>query len=137
MPLGILIVSGRNRVPSPAAKIIAFKCYWNCSRASSLGMVTISGNSQSSFIEGGRAIQRVWLEITSQGLALQPIIGLTLLINRLNNNALDGFSEKHTQFVKKAADTLPELFDINKSDTMVMGFRIGLPKNKVEKTLTF
>jgi len=117
------------------SKIIALKSWWGCANASILGMITIQGNDKVAFVEGGRAVQRLWLEATKQGFALQPIIGLTLLINRLQQGSLDGFSPKHTQFVQKSAEKLPELFAVKKSDTLIMGFRAGAFKGIVARTM--
>jgi len=116
------------------SRIIGLKCWWNFRTASILGVVSIKGNDKVAFVQGGRAVQRVWLESTVQGLSLQPIIGLTLLINRLKNNELDGFSDKHRQFVQRSTEVLPELFAVDKHDTLIMGFRVGLGKGIVEKT---
>jgi len=107
------------------SRVIALKCWWNCRNASILGMVSVKGNDKFSFVQGGRAVQRVWLEATLQGLAIQPIIGLTLLINRLKQQKLQDFSVQHTQMVSNAAESLPKLFSINESETLLMGFRAG------------
>jgi nitroreductase len=119
------------------SRIIGLKCWWGCCNASMLGMITIHGNDKNSFVEGGRAVQRLWLEATRQGFALQPIIGLTLLINRLRQNNLDDFSNKHRQFVSRVAESLPELFGVNEEETLVMGFRAGsvAGKEQIVRTL--
>jgi len=117
------------------SKIIALKCWWGCANASILGMVTIQGNDKVAFVEGGRAVQRLWLEATQQGFSLQPIIGLTLLINRFKQDSLDSFSVKHTQIVGRAVLKLPELFVVNKTDTLVMGFRVGRGVGGVVRTV--
>jgi len=150
MPVGVLGLSFIEKLSFPLmrfwgyvkvanvfglSKIIALKCWWGCANASILGMVTIQGNDKVAFVEGGRAVQRLWLEATKQGFALQPIIGLTLLINRLQQGTLDGFSTKHALFVRRAAEKLPELYAVKKSDTLIMGFRVGSVETKVVKTL--
>lgn len=119
------------------SKIVGLKCWWGCCNSSILGMVTIKGNDKIAFIEGGRASQRLWLEASNQGFALQPIIGLPLLINRLKQNQLDGFLDKHKTFVSRAAESLPGLFGLNKDDTLIMGFRAGSVsgQGKIVRTL--
>jgi len=107
------------------SRIIALKGWWGCKNASLLGMVTIQGNDKKSFVEGGRAVQRLWLEATKQGFCLQPIIGLPLLIHRYKQAALTPILAKHIEFVRRASEKLPKLFDVNKTDTLVMGFRAG------------
>lgn len=150
MPVGVLGLSFIEKMAFPLmrfwwyvktanvfglSRIIGLKCWWSCRNASLLGMITIHGNDKVAFVEGGRAVQRLWLEAANQGLALQPIIGLTLLVNRLQQNALDDFSEKHTQCVSRAAEKLPELFGVKKTDTLVMGFRAGSFEGKVARTM--
>lgn len=116
------------------SRIIGLKCWWNCRQASMLGMISIKGSDKYAFIQGGRAVQRLWLEMTRQGFALQPIIGLTLLINRLKQNELTGFSKRHTTFVSRAAESLPRLFAMDESETLIMGFRAGKGRPNVIKT---
>ncbi|MBE0470273.1 MAG: hypothetical protein IBX55_12295 [Methyloprofundus sp.] len=140
MPLGVLGLSFIERMAFPLlrfwwyvktanifglSRIIGLKCWWSCRNTSLLGMISIKGNDKLAFVQGGRAMQRVWLEATVQGFAMQPIIGLTLLINRFKQGALHDFSVKHTQFVSCAAEKLPELFGVDKSETLIMGFRVG------------
>lgn len=116
------------------SRIIGLKCWWNCRNASLLGMVSVKGNDKFAFVQGGRAVQRVWLEATLQGLAMQPIIGLTLLINRFRENNLTDFSARHTKYVSDAAKSLYELYGVDVSDTLVMGFRVGKGVAIKEKT---
>jgi len=150
MPVGVLGLSFIEKLSFPMmrfwwyvktanvfglSKIIGLKCWWSCVNASILGMITIEGNDKIAFVEGGRAVQRLWLEATNQGLALQPIIGLTLLIHRFQQHALDGFSVKHEGFVKRAAKKLPELLGVKKSDTLIMGFRVGSFNKEITRTM--
>ena len=150
MPVGVLGLSFIEKLSFPMmrfwwyvktanvfglSRIIGLKCWWNCRNTSLLGMISIQGNDKVAFVQGGRAMQRVWLEATVQGFAMQPIIGLTLLINRLQQNALGDFSMKHTQFVGHAAEKLPKLFGVKKSDTLVMGFRAGNVEKRGFRTM--
>jgi len=107
------------------SRIVALKCWWNCRTSTMLGMVSVKGSDKVAFVQGGRAVQRVWLETTLLGLSLQPIIGLTLLIYRLKNNELNAFSRKHQKIVRHSMNILPTLFNTDQNDTLVMGFRIG------------
>ena len=145
MPVGVLGLSFIEKLSFPLmrfwwyvkvanifglSRIIALKCWWGCANASILGMVTMKGNDKVSFVDGGRAVQRVWLELTLRGYSMQPIIGLTLLIHRLKQNQLSDFSKKHQQLVGRASERLPTLFAVEVSDTLVMGFRMGGGKKR-------
>jgi len=116
------------------SRIIGLKCWWNCRTSSLLGMISVKGNDKVAFVQGGRAVQRVWLSTTTQGLALQPIIGLTLLIYRFKLNKLINFSDKHKKIVQQKSIVLPELFNINEHETLIMGFRIGKSGQVFDKT---
>jgi len=116
------------------AKIIGLKCWWNCHTASVLGMVSIKGNDKFAFVQAGRAVQRLWLQATLEGLSLQPIIGLTLLINRSKHNALQACAESHISAIESTETKLVDLLGIEESDTMVMAFRLGIGKSPDIKT---
>jgi hypothetical protein len=99
-----------------------------------LGGITVKKADKYGFVQAGRAMQRVWLEATRQGLAFQPIIGLPLLIYRLKQHALQSFSDKHRQMVEQAEKSLTELIEIDRSETMIVGFRIGRGRSVSTKT---
>lgn len=107
------------------SRVIGLKCWRNCRNVSVLGQITVNKADKEGFVLAGRAMQRVWLEATRQGLAFQPIIGLPLLIYRLKQKALQAFSSKHRQLVEQAEQSLFELFEIPKTESMIVGFRIG------------
>ncbi len=107
------------------SKMIELKCWWNYRQASVLGMLSIKGHDKKAFIEGGRAVQRFWLEATRQGFSLQPVIGLTLLIHRLKNTDSTRLSAHHQLLVKQVNQQFLQYFDLNEKDSMLMGFRLG------------
>ena len=116
------------------SRVIGLKCWNNCRNASLLGQITVKKADKQGFVNAGRAMQRVWLEATRQGLAFQPIIGLPLLIYRLKQNALQAFSARHRQMVEQAEKSLVEWFEIDQSETMIVGFRIGKGQPVLTKT---
>lgn len=116
------------------SRVIGLKCWNNCRNASVLGQITVKKADKQSFVEVGRAMQRIWLEATRQELAFQPIIGLPLLVYRLKQNALQDFSDKHLQMIQQAEQSISELFEIDQSETMMVGFRIGKGRPLLAKT---
>jgi nitroreductase len=117
------------------SRVIGIKCWNNCRNAALIGQITVKNTDRTGFIQAGRALQRVWLEATRQGLAFQPIIGLPLLIYRAKANALAEFSEKHRQMVNKAEGAVRKLCGIDPSAELIVGFRIGKAGNSPAKTL--
>jgi hypothetical protein len=116
------------------SRVVGLKFWNNCRNASLLGGITVKKADKYGFVQAGRAMQRVWLEATRQGLAFQPIIGLPLLIYRLKQHALQSFSDKHRQMVEQAEKSLTELIEIDRSETMIVGFRIGRGRSVSTKT---
>jgi hypothetical protein len=51
-------------------------------------------HSPEAYLQGGRALQRLWLAATACGLALQPWTGLPYLFARLLRGAGAGLSEQ-------------------------------------------
>ncbi len=116
------------------SRVIGGKCWYNCLNAAIIGQLTIKQADRYGFIQAGRAMQRVWLEATRQGLAFQPIVGLPLLMYRAKANALQAFSDKHRQAVETAESSLREIFQIDQSEQLIVGFRIGKGTNVSAKT---
>lgn len=117
------------------SRIIGAKCWYNYQNASLIGQIAVKRADCYGFIQGGRAMQRVWLEAARQGLGFQPIVGLPLLIYRAKEDALDGFSEAHRHLVDQAQKVLIDLLGMDKSETLVVGFRIGCSQPLAAKTL--
>ena len=116
------------------SRVIGIKCWNNCRNAALLGEITVKQADNPGFVQAGRAMQRVWLEATRQGLAFQPIIGLPLLIYRLKQNALQAFSANHRQLLRQAEKAMHELFEIEQAETMIVGFRIGVGQAVAART---
>ncbi len=117
------------------SRVIGAKCWYNCQNAALIGQITVKKADKYGYVQAGRAMQRVWLEATRQGLAFQPIVGLPLLISRLHQNALFEFSDKHRQMLEQAEKSMIELFQIDRSEVMAVGFRLGKSQSISAKTL--
>ena len=117
------------------SRVIGIKCWYNCKNAALIGLLTVKKSDRYGLVVAGRAMQRVWLEATHQGLAFQPIIGLPLLMLRAKANALGEFSERHIQMVVEAENALRSLFKIDRSEELVVGFRVGKGRKVAAKTL--
>jgi hypothetical protein len=51
--------------------------------SSAFAVITIPGHSLADYLQGGRAMERVWLTATSLGLAFQPLAALAYLLMRV------------------------------------------------------
>jgi nitroreductase len=93
--------------------------------SSAVGLITVAKLSPQSFLEAGRAFERLWLEASLQGLSLQPLTGLVLLHLRMRLQEPDGLRLSQIEFLNSTRDYLARLFHL---DTQVpaMMFRIGV-----------
>jgi nitroreductase len=82
-------VGGGRALEKPARKAIA--------AASAVGLVTVPGRTREAYFAGGRAVQRVWLEATARGLALQPMAPLTYLFARLELGGGEGLTAREAE----------------------------------------
>ncbi|WNB77251.1 nitroreductase family protein [Methylomonas koyamae] len=116
------------------SKIIGLKCWSNLRSSSLIGQLTVKKYDRLAFIQAGRALQRVWLEATRQGLAFQPIVGLPLLAYRAKENALTDFSAEHRQIVIDAEKQVRSLLGLDSTEEWLVGFRIGQGRMTRSKT---
>lgn len=96
--------------------------------AAALGVVTVSGGAgdddDAIFFNGGRLVQRVWLETTRCGLSFQPMTGIIFLMHRILTGVIEDFSPAHVNLIRRAFEDLSTSFGL-KGETPVMLFRIG------------
>lgn len=80
--------------------------------AGCISVLTMEGDSQQHFLDGGRAVERVWLEANSRGIAFQPITQITFMLQRYRKNGKADFSEFELQEfagIEKAFNALLKL----------------------------
>lgn len=93
------------------------------STGAAMGAVLIPSRDSASFIAAGRLLQKVWLTTTSLGLHLQPLTGITLLMNRIADG--DGtLSAAHARLVTQAYGELCSTLSVT-DGAIAFLFRIG------------
>ena len=97
------------------------KIYASCS---ALGLITLKDNSPKSYLDGGRAFERLWLKVTQQNLSLQPLTGVFLLMQRIIAGQASDLSQEHINEIKNAYKKTSEIFNLN-GGTIALMFRIG------------
>lgn len=70
------------------------------STASALCLITLPGYNLKNFFEGGRSMERFWLEATNLGLAIHPLISPLYLFSRILHGNGEGLDEKNIQELK-------------------------------------
>lgn len=107
------------------AKIAAHIAAKGITQASAIGMIRIDGTDQKSFFEGGRAMQRVWLEATRLGISFQPMTILTFLRMNWVLGKQDIFSTNHINLLKEVWLDYERIFNCSDKQSYIMLFRLG------------
>lgn len=92
--------------------------------ASAMGIITIADESVATFINAGRAMQRVWLTATANGINMQPLTGVLIFHQRLEHGVCDGFPAKQQKIIRKSYEGIRDIFDV-KQGVITMMFRLG------------
>ena len=99
--------------------------------SSALGVITMPQYSELSFLQGGRAVERIWIEANLAGVSFQPISQLMFLLARLEHSTdgmLDGYFAGELEKLRiKFNSLLPQL--INKQPVFMFRLdKAGQPK---------
>jgi hypothetical protein len=84
----------------------------------------VGGEAPEDILECGQLMQRTWLALNAQGIAVHPYYVLTDLSNRLRQKKLD---ERWSNKITTAQAIAAELLQLNKDEQVHMLFRIGTP----------
>jgi len=92
------------------------------------GLLAVPGTGIADFLQGGRALQRVWLTLTHYNLRMQPMTAVTLFRLRWLLEGPETFSTKHQAMLTTVWTSLAELFPQSWAQGPVMLFRAGFGK---------
>ncbi len=107
-------------------RMVALHSYRGIIHSSVAMLLTVEGRRNKDFFMGGRALERVWLELTRQEYHVQPMTASTLFFMRLFLNQGSGFVQKHKALLNSVKDDYFKLFqgaDIENGQVML--FRVG------------
>jgi nitroreductase len=94
--------------------------------ASTVALLSIDREGADAFVEGGRVMERIWLEATGLRLAMQPMSVAPYLFRRLNRAAGDGFSESERRRLKELQESFLGLFPHAADQNDLLLFRLGV-----------
>jgi len=86
--------------------------------------VSLPDLEPATLVTGGRAMQRFWLQATALGLAVQPVAGVALLVQRLRSGNNDELDEAQRALVTEVGAGLDGAFG-SAGRHLVMCFRLG------------
>lgn len=80
--------------------------------SSAIGMITMPTFSPDCYFDGGRAVQKMWLAATTQGIAFQPMSINTFLFAKVGDNNFDDIEEIKTE-LSNLYDRLKKVYTIS------------------------
>lgn len=94
--------------------------------APTIGLVTMPGDSDVDFLEGGRAVERVWLTAAYLGLGFQPLASVSLLLARLRSEGPAAFPPRAVDFLRRAEEYVRTAFPaVGDKNGLILLFRVG------------
>ena len=118
-------LKGGNAFTKMVNKSVAF--------SSALGIITMPEYSEMNFLQGGRAVERVWIEANLKGVSFQPISQLVFMLARLAHQDTEKTGDYYDQEMEKLETSFNELFPqlINKQPVFIFRlFKGGEPKSR-------
>ncbi len=118
-------------------KIVAQAAQKGIINSSGVALITTKGRTEEDFINGGRALERIWLTMTQAGYKIQPMTAITLFFLRKQFEGYVNFSNSQVQMLDKIWKDYKNLFlnaDLDNKG-MVMLFRFGKADNILYGTL--
>ncbi len=108
-----------------------------CSGLAGTGLITVKGFDNTNFLQGGMALERLWLTITDNSLYLQPMTAITLFFLRYLLEGNNNFLDKHSNLLEKIIPEFKQVFpDVDlKDEALIMLFRIGKSSEITHRTL--
>jgi len=95
------------------------------SSASCIGLITGPNDTDITFLEAGRVLQRFWLSVTALGLSFQPVaIGLLYLGQAIDRGECTSLSRTETEYIENAYHNIKQLYNVSER-TPVFAFKIG------------
>ena len=95
-------------------------------KSSAAGLITVSKISSETFLQAGRAFERLWLKATLQGLALQPMTGFVFLQLRSALGEYEGLTPAQLHLLENLRRQLAAIFTLPNSAIPAMLFRVGV-----------
>lgn len=115
--------------------LMAFRSSW-LPMTSSSNILAITHSGPANFIEFGRIMQKFWLQATNEGLSVQPLGAMPLLLSRIVLSNGLGLNQKEIFKLSSLKNRFLQItpnFN-NESDQLVMLFRVGYSKKKPIKS---
>ncbi|HEY1010929.1 MAG TPA: Rv1355c family protein [Daejeonella sp.] len=103
------------------------------STASALCLISLPGYSLKNFFEGGRSMERFWLEATNLNLAIHPLISPLYLFSRILHGNGEGLEEGNIRELSMLRERFNKITGSGNNDAEVFLAKIAIAEEPVLK----
>jgi nitroreductase len=100
-----------------------------------VGILSVDAPSRTSFIDGGRAFERIWLSATAAGLGVHPTASLPVFVAHAQCIDGSGLPAKHRQMARTMSEQFRELLPHLADRAPQMAFRAGFAATPMVRSL--
>jgi hypothetical protein len=119
---------GGKALEAPARKLIP--------ASSAVGLLSIAARGRRAYFDGGRGVQRVWLEATRRKLTFQPYSSLVFLLARLEDGDGIGLDQEEKGILGQLRADLARIFPPRSSShTELLLFRLAYAGTPTSRAL--
>ena len=93
--------------------------------AAAMALLVVPGTDARAYFDGGRATERVWLEVTARGIAMQPMTVLVALLARATRGGGEGLSPRDRSRLADLGGELGRLMPRPPDHADIMLFRLA------------
>lgn len=93
--------------------------------ASAVGLVTMPSARRRDFFDGGRAVERLWLQAEAFGIAVQPMSSLPYLFARLVRGEGEGMPKAQREGIRALRPAYARLFGVRDEEAEVLLVRFA------------
>ena len=94
-------------------------------RSGAIGVLSVAEPTVAEIVQGGRAMQRMWLATTAEGLAIQPLGSLSVFVAHVEQLHAQKLSRRHEERITDLIRRCNELIPAIKGRTTLAWFRVG------------
>ena len=95
-------------------------------KASSIGVITMNGHNGADFLQGGRAVEKVWLEANYRNVSFQPISQVVFMNELFLAPDESEFNEYEKKEMKNISERFYNLLSLENSRHPIFVFRLTL-----------
>lgn len=117
------------------SSFVTYRSFKLCNDSPALCMLLMKDRGLESFVNGGRAFQRIWLTASSLDLSLHPVTGVTFLMERLKMSKGDGLTPHHQKLLKNLESKIKDIIPLDENKSIIMAFRLGYADPPSDKSL--